>query len=259
MSFTTYIEFRGAYLNFYLKSESSYTNYEQMLLEPKFITWIKSLEESKLDIKYIEITKIDMFGKKIGFIHGVVNSMYAGKMMPGIFVLRGQSVAFNVLIKNTDTNEIYIALTKQPRIPVGRSNLIELIAGMNDGQSFISQGLNELKEEAGINIQPYMAVDLYNLFQRFVGNTQLFEGFLTSPGLIDENIGILCVQLLMNTAEITLLNNKLTGEEDEAIEVQILPYNSKLFSYTNDSKMMLAYFMYETVKHLPEFSVWHKI
>jgi len=130
---------------------------------------------------------------------------------------------------------------------------------MSDGLDFISQGLNELKEEAGIHILPYMAIDLYHVFQKYTVGCANFKGFLTSPGLIDENIGLLCVQLLMTGDEISKLNKKLTGEEDEAIEVQILPYNTGLFLYTNDSKMMLSFLMYEKVKHLDEFSVWHKL
>lgn len=54
-------------------------------------------------------------------------------------------------------------MSEEPRIPVGSLTLMEIPAGMIDGQSFVGAIVEEIGKETGLSIQKTELLDLTEL------------------------------------------------------------------------------------------------
>lgn len=121
----------------------------------------------------IVIQSFDMFGNKLGFLKLIAEvSNEAGERLPGSVFLRGPSVAMLIVLvpydvvvepgnrssgntggsKKIVSNERFVILTVQPRVPAGSLEFFELPAGMVDGGALIGAAAGEIKEELGLEI-----------------------------------------------------------------------------------------------------------
>ncbi|RYP05475.1 hypothetical protein DL765_009824 [Monosporascus sp. GIB2] len=118
----------------------------------------------------IAIQSFDMFGSKLGFLKLIADvSNEKGERLPGSVFLRGPSVAMLIVLIPYDvvtapesggnkgerkiaSDERFVILTVQPRIPAGSLEFVELPAGMVDGGTFTGAAAREIKEELGLEI-----------------------------------------------------------------------------------------------------------
>ena len=132
-----------------------------------FVRWIHTLTSSSnetpqlVTLYTITITDIDHFtSTRIGFVKMKVDCRYADNTrLPGIVLLRGDSVAIMIRVKCLD--HVHVIMVQQPRIPLGSLHVLELPAGMLDGSGdFVGVAQKELEEECGIKVMQNDLVEL---------------------------------------------------------------------------------------------------
>lgn len=184
----------------------------------KFRTWVKKVKDN-FDLEHVTVTDVDFFGSKVGFVKARASVKdLNGNKLPGIAFIRGDAVSILFVIKDSLTNERFIALVGQARVPVGEALIYESPAGMMDEEQHIAGvAIKELEEELGIESLDYTKLKF------------LTEGY-TSPGGQDEKLTLYSYEHEMTTEEILALEGKITGEANsrEVIKVKVIPFNEFL-------------------------------
>lgn len=205
---------------------------EEIINSNKFKNWYEKAKE-EFNIESINIQSVDFFGNKVGFIKLKAEIKdKEGHRIPGITFIRGNSVSVMLNIKNTDTNEDYVALVVQGRVPIATANCFESPAGMMDEEeNIVGVAIKEVEEELHMKIEAKNLIPLTEVY--------------TSPGGQDEKISIFAYEHKMTQKEIDLLNGKRTGEEgsNEKIKVKIIPLKDFL-KYNKSAAGQLAYRTY---------------
>lgn len=185
---------------------------EQLLSFAAFKDWKSTLRQN-LDLQGIDpdhafyndpyklysiwIQSVDWFGPAIGFIKlkAIIKNSKAGPGLPGVALLRGGSVAVLMILRPEGTSdERYVVLTEQPRIPAGSLQFLEIPAGMLDGETgFSGKAAKEILEETGLRIPKEELIDMTELALRSsrVRDKSLKNAMYPSPGGSDEFIAIL--------------------------------------------------------------------
>ena len=156
-------------------SDENFMKIEKCL---KFEQFIANIDTSSIDVSHIEIRDIYMFGENVGFIlaNVIATRKDNGSKLSGVTFIRGKSVASFLLLRSRETKKLFVVLTDQIRIPIGKS-CFETVAGMCDENSNSKRVTKtETGEEVGI------IVDEENL--HFLGD------FYPSQGGCDESIDI---------------------------------------------------------------------
>lgn len=117
-------------VNIPLKLRNDLQQYLPQILDFKpFKTWQSNITANfndEVEIKQIEIQDIDFFGSRIGFLKFKVDACWNdGTKLPGIVFSRGNSVAV-FLVLNTGESDPWIVMVKQPRVPIGEMEFMEL-------------------------------------------------------------------------------------------------------------------------------------
>ncbi|KAK8944202.1 hypothetical protein KSP39_PZI007878 [Platanthera zijinensis] len=162
--------------------------------------------------------------------------------VPGIVFARGPSVAVLILLESKGV--IYVVLTEQVRVPVGKL-ILEIPAGMvDDGGDVIGTAVREVEEETGINLKVQDMVSLTAFLDPGTG-CRIFP----SPGGCDEELSIFLYKGNAEEEVIKALQGKEMGlrEHGELIKVHIVPYN-KLWRITADAKALTAITLYEMAR-----------
>lgn len=122
------------------------------------MTFFKNDLDPLFRVSFINFRSVDLVGKlgheNVLFINFEADVLGPDeRWLPGIVpCLRGGAVVITVIL-NCDGKE-YALLTKQPRFPVGRFEFLENPAGMlDDSGDFTGKAIQELEEEAGIQIR----------------------------------------------------------------------------------------------------------
>ena len=220
-----------------------------------FKEWINSIPR-EITIKEVLVSAVDYFGPRVGFLKIEADAWFGGVRIPGICFLRGGAVSILVVLHCE--GEDYIILTRQPRIPVGRSGLLELPAGMLDGSgNFLGVAAKELKEETGIILKAEDLSDLsaWALNSVSTAATNILKeqppsrGIYMSGGGCDEFMRMMSVERDVTRAELDEMRGKATGvmEEGEVIVLEIVPYEIA-WSVCSDAKLLSSMFLYERKK-----------
>lgn len=211
----------------------------------KFQDWLQTMNLTAHNFEAIEIRDVFMFGPLVGFI--CVNCRVLPtqaphgqeiRPIPGYVFIRGDAVVILVIIKEKETGKKHMVLTDQYRLPYGDS-IIEFPAGMMDEQKhFKGQAALELKEEAGIEIQPE---ELHELLT-----------FGPSLGGSDEKITVFYCELEKTVEEMKIIESKVYGlhEDGELIRVKIIDFDvNKLLSMNrvHSSATLCAMFAYQNL------------
>jgi hypothetical protein len=118
---------------------------------PTFKAWLESVDPKFL-IEGLHFQSVDMFGPNIGFLKfkAACFDRASHQFLPGIVFMRGGSVGILVVLVAEDTGEEFTVAVKQPRMPTGDFDSMEITAGMldNDG-NFAGKAAEELAEETG--------------------------------------------------------------------------------------------------------------
>ncbi len=209
----------------------------QLLSFKPFTAWVDGMNP-ELYVESITVTDVHWFGPRIGFltIKSVTRLMGDGPALPGIAFLRGGSVAVLVVLRCEGRK--YVLLVKQPRVPVGRCALVELPAGMLDGDgNFAGVAAKEMREEAHIDFKPAEMVSMSD----FVGHKQY-----PSPGGCDEFIEYFYASAAVTPAFLRAISGRATGVENERIRLTYVPYED-LWTATGDAKVATACHLYENL------------
>jgi len=206
-----------------------------------FTDWMKgNTSNDRVDLINIVIQKIDMFGKRIGFMNldaTIVDE--AGVALPGIVFLRGASVAVLLLLECE--GEQSIVLVEQYRVPAA-SRMLELPAGMMDGKrEFIEMGIAELREETLFEVTNESLIDI-------TPPCASSKGVYPSPGGCDEYIRILSHHRQVTRDEMNGLEGRLAGNRKagEKITVRLIPVRD-IRIHTTDMKVYTALFLYNAM------------
>lgn len=244
---------------------------DDLLNFPAFKTWISTLKHSlalqtqkshafnaaPYSLRSITIQSADFFGgKRLGFLKlqaEITNEN--GEKLPGSIFLRGGSVGMMLVLRpNDNTDEKYVVLTIQARIPAGSLAFAELPAGMlDDSGTFAGGAAKEIKEEVGLEVPANELIDMTKLA---LGDSQsdeeekLQKAVYPSPGGSDEFIPLFLWEKDLERQRIEDLKGKLTGirGSGEKITLKIIPLED-LWKYgARDGKTMAAWGLYHALK-----------
>lgn len=218
----------------------------ETLLETKMVKdWLQTIrQEKRFSVEKILIQSVDMFGPKVGFVKLNATVRIEGKQVPGIVFMRGGSVGVLVVLRHSDSNgkeSLSTLVVRQPRVPVACGDIVEIPAGMLDGDgNFAGVAAKELKEETGLEINVSELVDMTELVFR-----DSYPGMYPTCGGSDEFNRLYVHQKDVTAEEVESMNGRLTGvaEEGERIKVQILPLD-QLWRQTADAKALAALCLY---------------
>ena len=214
-----------------------------------FTDWVRDLDPA-LSVSAIEMQSADLFGPRVGFLKFDARTTYNGRAIPSIVFMRGGAVGVLVLLRCTDGGELFALCTRQPRVPVGRSDLLELPAGMLDDEgSFVGVAAKEMREETGIELREE---DLVDLTARALGLPRELaapapvRGVYPSAGGCDEFLRLMLHRRDVSRADLDALRGKVTGNiaEGEVITLEVVPYD-ELWRRCSDMKALSAMLLYE--------------
>lgn len=208
-----------------------------VLDSPKFLTWLCLIEES-YDVKSVIVHNVRMFGSKVGFIYAEAKATtFEGDFVPGITFIRGDSVAIIVVIKEEGTNNEYLAMVEEHRLPVAKK-ILAIPAGMVDDGSVTGASIKELKEELGEDLD----FSLENL--KPLGTSY------SSPGGSDEAIHLYSYEMTLSSSKIEEIHGRIqrNQDENELIQVHVLPFNKETFIKTESMFSKLAMLNYKAEK-----------
>lgn len=95
-----------------------------------FRDWCSTMDPA-LRVLGVEVTDVDYFGPRVGFLKFKADVDFHGVRVPGIVFLRGGAVAVLVIVRCE--GERFVVCCRQPRVPCGQSAFLEIPAGMLDG------------------------------------------------------------------------------------------------------------------------------
>ncbi|KAK2601816.1 hypothetical protein QQS21_004599 [Conoideocrella luteorostrata] len=214
---------------------------------------------SPYSLRSIKVQSFDRFGSQgLGFVKiaaAVSNS--AGESLPAIALLRGPSVAMLVMLIPDDappgSDERYVVLTVQPRIPAGYLGFVELPAGMVDNEgSFKGAAAKEIEEELGLVIKEDELVCLSELADRAAKRSEeeLPAAMFPSAGGCDEHITIYSYEKRIPRSQLKSWEGKLTGlrSKGEKITLTLVAMKDLWREGARDSKCLAAVALWEGLK-----------
>lgn len=223
-----------------------------------------SFHKHRYTLRRIRIQSVDRFGpRKIGFVKLKANierdeipegandaEVRSSRALPGIAFLRGDSVAVLMILRPIGSSqERYVVLTEQPRIPAGSLTFLEIPAGMIENESFQFAAAREMQEETGFKVS---AGDLINMTALALQESKqaeqnLTKAMYTSPGGCDESIALFLWEKELDRMEIEDLRGKLRGlrKQDEMVTLRVRPYEDLWKEGARDAKTLAAWALYE--------------
>lgn len=205
---------------------------EKVFLESKKVSdWMTAITRN-FRVQSVVFEKVYFFGPKVGFVLADAKAFdEQNRQIPGIALIRGDSVAVLPLLVTPDGEE-YTVLTRQPRLPAGSSDFLEIPAGMLDEGVFVSKAIEEIEEEVGADLS-LSAEDLVPV-----------TTFHTSPGCTDERIATFYAVKEVSADFVTKLHGRETGNRDdkEAITVEVIPLHELPEKTAGDAKSLVAYY-----------------
>ncbi|KAG8406607.1 hypothetical protein J3458_020950 [Metarhizium acridum] len=250
---------------------------EQLLSFRPFDQWTETLNKSltrqsgpghpfhrdPYSLRSITVQSFDLWDNgRIGFMKvsaSVRNS--AGEKLPASAFLRGPSVAMLVMLipddVAPDSDERYVVLTVQPRVPAGSLSFVELPAGMvDDAGSFKGAAAKEIEEELGITIHENDLVCLNDLAAEAAGQNKdddeehLPTAMFPSAGGCDEHITIFSCERRIPRSQLSEWNGRLTGlrSEGEKITLKLVPMKDLWKEGARDAKCLGALALWEALE-----------
>jgi len=217
---------------------------------PKFLNWLDKFQLDKYDLHSIEITDVDFFGsnknpEKLGFLKYKCDVYTRNKeLLDGIVFLRGDCGAVLIIVTEDESNNKYVLLTEQPRVPTGGSKE-EIVAGMFDsqiGNTVVNNVLKkEIKEETGLDMD------------ESINSVQDLGKYTLSGGGSDENVHLAVWETVIQKDKIDEMKIKQFGEQgsNEKIKLKFYPINTfeKELLRISDAKTSLAWYLYKNMKN----------
>ena len=225
-----------------------------------FVNWVSTLDPG-LDVSEIKIQGVDYFGKRIGFLKLEAVTKCNGNPVPGIIFMRGGAVSILLILHCRDQG--WIVCTRQARVPIGKTNFLELPAGMlDDSGNFAGIAAKELEEETGIKLSATDLTDMTALTYEPTGpqhpedveakvirdKSSPLKGMYPSAGGCDEFIRLMLYEKAVTQEELEELQGKLTGcaAEGEKIVLELVRYEM-LWRVTSDAKALASLLLFQNL------------
>ncbi|KAL0937510.1 NUDIX domain-containing protein [Colletotrichum truncatum] len=250
---------------------------DQLLGFRPFNNWIKGLNGSlalqgknprhpfhtdPYALRGVTVQAFDLFGGgRVGFLKVVAEvTNGSGDKLPASVFLRGPSVAMLVMLipddVPSDSDERYVVLTVQPRIPAGSLSFVELPAGMvDDNGSFAGAAAKEMEEECGLKIHESELTNLSELAgagkaAEEEGDEGLAEAMYPSAGGCDEFVTIYSHERRIPREQLKDWSGKLTGLRDhgERITLKIVHMKDLWREGARDAKCLGAVALWEGLR-----------
>lgn len=202
--------------------------------------------DSRFLVESITIKAVIDFKDRIGFM--LIDSKIRdkdGDYIPGAAFLRGDSVVILTILRDEDGRD-YVVLTKQPRSPIGKYDMVEIPAGTADGsKNLAGKAAIEAWEEIGLEAKPKEFVDLT---ERVFGKS--VRGIPASCGGSDEAYRVFAWLKKMPAKEIEKIKGRSKGlrEEGEKITVEVVRLDGEIVKLLPDAKSLVALTLYNLVK-----------
>jgi ADP-sugar diphosphatase len=209
----------------------------------------------------VTVQAFDLFGGgRVGFLKLTADvSNSAGESLPAAALLRGPSVAMLVMLipddAPPDSDERYVVLTVQPRVPAGSLGFVELPAGMvDDAGSFKGAAAKEMEEELGLTIHEDELTCLSELAVPEAGNESEGEGLalamFPSVGGCDEHITIYSHERRVPREQLRDWEGRLTGlrSPGEKITLKVVPMKDLWRAGARDAKALGALALWEGLR-----------
>jgi 8-oxo-dGTP pyrophosphatase MutT (NUDIX family) len=168
----------------------------------------------------VNVVTADSFGRRIGCVELDVLYTLDGRPHRERIMLHGKAVMIAVLIRCTDTDQIYTILVQQPRVGSGQL-MLEFPAGMTDDCDDVARvAARELSEEVGIESDPGELIPVSELF--FPEHPFVY----INPSGYDERTFAFAIAKRMTKAEIDEYEGKHFGaDQDEQITLRVVPFD----------------------------------
>lgn len=232
-------------------------------------TWVETLASStKLQtdpshpfhadaytLRDVTVQSFDLFGGgRLGFVKlraTVSNS--AGETLPAITLLRGPTVAMLVMLipddAPPDSDERYVVLTVQPRVPAGSLGFVEIPAGMvDDAGSFKGAAAKEMEEELGIAIHEDELTCLSDAARPEGADAEgLPRAVYPSAGGCDEHVTIYSYERRIPRRQLGEWSGRLTGlrSHGEKITLKLVGMHDLWKEGSRDAKALSALALWE--------------
>ncbi|KAG5952535.1 hypothetical protein E4U53_000610 [Claviceps sorghi] len=212
-------------------------------------------------LRSVKVQSFDLFGRqRLGFVKvaaAVSNS--SGESLPAIALLRGPSVAMLVMLIPDDvpdgSNERYVVLTVQPRVPAGSLAFVELPAGMvDDSGSFKGAAAKEIEEELGLVINEEELVCLSQLADDAAKESgaeeELPMAMFPSAGGCDEHVTIYSYEKRIPRTQLKDWSGRLTGlrSQGEKITLKLVHMKDLWKVGARDAKCLAAVALWDGLK-----------
>ncbi|KAJ3523934.1 hypothetical protein NM208_g12259 [Fusarium decemcellulare] len=209
-------------------------------------------------LRSVTIQAFDRFGpSRLGFVKLTATvSNGAGEKLPAAALLRGPSVAMLVMLIPDDvppeSDERYVVLTVQPRVPAGSLGFVELPAGMvDDAGSFKGAAAQEIKEELGVTIHEDELTSLSELAAPTQdSNEGLPSAMFPSAGGCDEHITIFSHEKRIPRDQLKEWSGRLTGlrTHGEKITLKVVPMKDAWREGARDAKCLAALALWQGLR-----------
>jgi ADP-sugar diphosphatase len=221
--------------------------FEIICKAPKFLNWLDKFPLDKFDLRSINLTDVDFFGKitnpeKLGFLKFKCDVFTKlGEQLDGIVFLRGETGAVLIIVKDEKGDE-FVLLTEQPRIPTGCFKE-EIISGMFDADTSSAVFSDVLRRE--INEETGMILDFSE------DNYIRLGEYALSSGGSDEIVHLAVWKTEVESHTIEEMKNRQYGEKgsNEKIRLKFYPVDifEKELIRIADAKTSLVWFLYKGI------------
>lgn len=206
--------------------------------------WSQQLD-GKIQINSVDIITADIFpGNRIGFFEAEIDYTTNSQHDKKRIMMSGGSSSIVVLIRCTDTNEIYTVLVKQPRIGSGQL-ILEFPAGLTDDSTdFRLTAVRELDEECGIKAEIEEVININNLVfdeknVKFFTNAQMFY----------EEASVFLVVKKMTLGEIKSLEGRNGGvDEEEQITLHVCLFNDVITMTPDPATVSITFLLQKLIQ-----------
>lgn len=213
--------------------------------------------EDPYSLRSVTIQAYDIFGGgRLGFLKLTADVRNgSGETLPAAALLRGPAVAMLVMLIPDDappgSEERYVVLTVQPRVPAGTLASVEIPAGMvDDAGSFKGAAAKEMEEELGITIGEDELRCLSELAVPDGDDGLLPSAMFTSAGGCDEHITIYSYERRIPRDQLREWQGRLTGLRDhgEKITLKVVPMRDLWREGARDAKALGALALWEGLR-----------
>ncbi|PHH88682.1 hypothetical protein CDD83_7212 [Cordyceps sp. RAO-2017] len=208
-------------------------------------------------LRSVTVQSFDRFGgDRLGFVKltaSVANA--AGESLPAAALLRGPSVGMLFMLVPDDaapgSDERYVVLTVQPRIPAGSMAFAELPAGMvDDAGTFKGAAAKEIEEELGITIREDELTCLSELANPDPHPEGLPAAMFPSAGGCDEHVTLYSHERRIPRDQLREWSGRLTGlrSDGERITLKVVPMKHLWREGARDAKALGALALWEGLR-----------